>query len=96
MPVLDYTGKIVLITGIGAVGDGYGNGTAMAAAMARQGASIFGCDINLEAANRARDNINNEDEVKHHAAVQSGRSATAVEVFQQSTVRRRPHSPATS
>lgn len=82
MAPFDYTGKVVLITGIGAVGDGYGNGTAMAAVMARQGAKIFGCDINLEAANRARDAINSEAEVK----TRSEDGAIAVAVFQQSTV----------
>lgn len=76
MAIFDYTGKVVLLTGIGSVGDGYGNGTAMAAVMARQGAIVFGCDINLEAANRARDAINSEDQVKR----------PAVEVFQTSTV----------
>ncbi|USW49061.1 Putative short-chain dehydrogenase/reductase SDR, NAD(P)-binding domain superfamily [Septoria linicola] len=83
MPIFDYTGKVVLLTGIGAVGDGYGNGTAMAAVMARQGATIFGCDINLDAANRARDSINAEDEVKAHAARRT--ISQAVEVFQKPT-----------
>lgn len=84
MPIFDYTNKVVLLTGLGAVGEGYGNGTAMAAAMARQGAIIFGCDINLEAANRAADMIRNEAEVKNHPSRKAGGSA--VDVFQQSTV----------
>ena len=29
MPIFDYSGKVVILTGIGAVGEGYGNGTAM-------------------------------------------------------------------
>ena len=84
MPLFDYTGKVVLITGIGAVREGYGNGTAMAAIMARQGAVIFGCDINLEAANKAADNINNEEETKAHPA--RSKVQKPVEVFQQVTV----------
>lgn len=84
MPIFDYTNKVVLLTGLGAVGEGYGNGTAMAAAMARQGAIIFGCDINLEAANRAAGMIRNETEVKNHPSRKESQSA--VDVFQKSTV----------
>ncbi|EME82681.1 uncharacterized protein MYCFIDRAFT_6684, partial [Pseudocercospora fijiensis CIRAD86] len=66
-------GKVVLLTGIGAVREGYGNGTAMAAIMARQGAIVFGCDINLEAANKAANNINNEEETRSHPARSNGK-----------------------
>lgn len=79
MPIFDYSNKVVLITGVGAVGEGYGNGSAMAAAMAKQGATIFGCDINLDAANHAVKQISNEDEVKA--------KGNTVETFQQQTVR---------
>lgn len=85
MPIFDYSNKIVLLTGLGAVGDGYGNGTAMASAMARQGAIVFGCDINLDAANRAAEMIRNEAEVKYHPSRKAGESI--VDVIQQSTVR---------
>ncbi|PIA88695.1 Oxidoreductase UcpA [Cercospora beticola] len=51
--------------------------------MARQGATIFGCDVNLDAANKARDKINAEDEVKNHPAREQ--SGQAVDVFQEST-----------
>jgi NAD(P)-dependent dehydrogenase (short-subunit alcohol dehydrogenase family) len=47
-------GKVALVTGCGSVGPGWGNGKAIAALFAREGASIFGCDINLEAAEEAR------------------------------------------
>ncbi|KAF2170268.1 hypothetical protein M409DRAFT_19871 [Zasmidium cellare ATCC 36951] len=83
MPIFDYSNKVVLLTGLGAVGEGYGNGTAMAAAMARQGAIIFGCDINLEAANKAAELIRNEAEVKNHPSRKEGKNA--VDVIQQST-----------
>lgn len=84
MPILDYSNKIVLLTGLGAVGEGYGNGTAMASAMARQGAIIFGCDINLEAAEKAAEMIRSESEVKNHPSRTPGQSA--VDVMPQSTV----------
>lgn len=84
MQIFDYTNKVVLLTGLGAVGEGYGNGTAMAAAMARQGAIIFGCDINLEAANKAAVMIRNETEVKNHPSRTADESA--VDVIQKSTV----------
>ena len=72
------------ITGIGAVGDGWGNGTTMATLFARQGASVFGCDINLEAANKAADQIRNDDQVTGHPCRHSGSSI--VDVIQESIV----------
>ena len=42
--------KIAFITGIGSVGEGWGNGRATATLFARQGATIFGTDINPAAA----------------------------------------------
>lgn len=78
MPIFDYTGKVVLLTGVGSVGEGFGNGSAMAAAMARQGAVIYGCDINLDAANKAAEQISRDEEVKS--------KGVKVDVFQQKTV----------
>jgi NAD(P)-dependent dehydrogenase (short-subunit alcohol dehydrogenase family) len=46
----DLTDQVVLITGIGCVGKGWGNGVAIATLFARQGAIIYGCDLSLEAA----------------------------------------------
>ena len=43
-------GKVALIGGAGSRGEGWGNGKATAVAFAREGAAIFGADINLEAA----------------------------------------------
>ena len=42
--------KVALVTGCGAVGPGWGNGKATAVLFAREGARVFGCDINLQAA----------------------------------------------
>ena len=43
-------GKVVLVTGCGSAGPGWGNGKAMAVLCAREGAKVYGCDINLSAA----------------------------------------------
>lgn len=43
-------GKVALITGCGSSGSGWGNGKAMAVLFAREGAKVYGCDINLSAA----------------------------------------------
>ena len=47
--MLDLTGKVAFVTGAGSVGEGWGNGKATAVLMARQGAKVFGVDINAEA-----------------------------------------------
>ena len=48
--MLRLDGKVALVTGCGTIGEGWGNGKAIAVLLARQGASVFGCDLNLEAA----------------------------------------------
>ena len=57
----DLRRKVVLITGIGQVGTPglaiWGNGAATACAFARQGCKIFGCDLNLEAADNTKARI---------------------------------------
>jgi len=78
MPLHDLSGKVVLITGIGSVGEGWGNGTTIATLFARQGAIIFGCDINLEAANRAAEQIRNDAEVSQHPSRKAGDSIVDV------------------
>lgn len=50
----DMTGQVTLITGIGCVGEGWGNGLATATLFARQGAILFGCDLSIEAAERSK------------------------------------------
>jgi NAD(P)-dependent dehydrogenase (short-subunit alcohol dehydrogenase family) len=47
--MLDLTGKVAFVTGAGSVGDGWGNGKATAVLMARQGARVFGVDVDLAA-----------------------------------------------
>jgi len=53
----DLTGQVVLITGIGCIGEGWGNGLAIATLFARQGAIIFGCDLSLPSAVRSKSTI---------------------------------------
>ena len=42
--------KVALVTGAGSVGPGWGNGKAISVLFAREGAGIFGADIDIEAA----------------------------------------------
>ncbi len=58
--MLDLTGKIALVAGAGAVGEGYGNGKATAVLLARQGAKVFGTDINPAAIEDTRAIIEKE------------------------------------
>ena len=53
----DLTDQVLLLTGIGCIGEGWGNGLAIATLFARQGATIFGCDISLEAAQTSKAKI---------------------------------------
>jgi NAD(P)-dependent dehydrogenase (short-subunit alcohol dehydrogenase family) len=47
--MLDLTGKVAFVSGAGSVGEGWGNGKATAVLLARQGAKVFGVDLNPEA-----------------------------------------------
>ncbi|KMU86144.1 3-oxoacyl-[acyl-carrier-protein] reductase [Coccidioides immitis H538.4] len=55
----DLQGKVVLLTGIGQQGDPsmWGNGAATARVLAHNGAKIFGCDLNLSAAQHTQRRI---------------------------------------
>ena len=53
-------GKVALVTGCGTIGEGWGNGKAIAVLLARQGAGVFGCDLDLQAAQVTRDLIREE------------------------------------
>ena len=52
--------KVALITGAGSAGPGWGNGKAAAVLFAREGALIFGVDINRQAAEETRGIIEKE------------------------------------
>ena len=57
----DLRGKVVLLTGIGQVGaadnERWGNGATISLTFARNGAKVFGCDINLDAAKATKSRI---------------------------------------
>lgn len=57
----DLLGKVALITGIGQVGPQdspfWGNGAATARLLARNGVKIFGCDLNVSAAERTKQRL---------------------------------------
>lgn len=53
-------GKVALVTGCGTIESGWGNGKATAVMLARQGATVYGCDLNLDAAQGTRDIIAEE------------------------------------
>ena len=52
--------KVAFVTGIGSVGAGWGNGKATATLLARQGARVFGVDIDLDAAKETQAIIEGE------------------------------------
>lgn len=53
-------GKVAIVTGAGSVGQGWGNGKAVATLFAREGAKVVAADINLDAALETRDIISRE------------------------------------
>ena len=58
--MLDFSGKVAFVAGAGSVGPGWGNGKATAVLFARQGAKVFGTDVNLDAAEETRALIQKE------------------------------------
>jgi len=56
----DLSGQVALLAGIGCSGEGWGNGMAIATLFARQGAILFGCDIDTQAGERTRQRILDE------------------------------------
>jgi NAD(P)-dependent dehydrogenase (short-subunit alcohol dehydrogenase family) len=52
--------KVAIVTGAGSIGPGWGNGKATAVLFAREGAKVFGVDINLKAAEETKAIIDQE------------------------------------
>ena len=75
--MLRLDGKVALVTGCGTIGEGWGNGKAIAVLLARQGASVFGCDLDLAAAQVTCKLIQDEGGV---AEVQAGDVTKAADV----------------
>lgn len=72
--------KIALVVGAGSRGPGWGNGKAAAVVFAREGAAVFGADINLGAAEETRSIIEGEGGVcvAHAADATSSDSVAAM------------------
>jgi NAD(P)-dependent dehydrogenase (short-subunit alcohol dehydrogenase family) len=60
--------KVVLVTGCGSIGPGWGNGRAISVLFARQGARVYGVDRSLEAAEATRALVAAEQGECHVAA----------------------------
>lgn len=75
--MLRLDGKVALVTGCGTKGDGWGNGKAIAVLLARQGATVYGCDLDLEAAQATSRIIEEEGGTAH---VQTADVTRAAEV----------------
>ena len=71
--------RIVLVTGAGSVGPGWGNGKAAAVLYAREGASVFAIDIDRDAAEETRRIVEDEGGVcaTHRADVTDTESVAA-------------------
>jgi NAD(P)-dependent dehydrogenase (short-subunit alcohol dehydrogenase family) len=58
--MLKLTGKVAIVAGAGTVGAGWGNGKATAVLLARQGAKVYGTDLNLQAVEETQKIITGE------------------------------------
>ena len=58
--MLNLKNKIAIVTGCGSVGNGWGNGRAIATTLSRQGAKVIGTDLNINHANNTKNYIINE------------------------------------
>ncbi|MFI5041849.1 MAG: SDR family NAD(P)-dependent oxidoreductase [Acidimicrobiales bacterium] len=58
--MLRLDGRVAFVTGIGSIGPGWGNGKATAVLLARQGATIFGVDIDEQAATETKAIVDDE------------------------------------
>jgi NAD(P)-dependent dehydrogenase (short-subunit alcohol dehydrogenase family) len=66
--MLRLDGKIAIVAGCGSSAPGWGNGRAIATLLARQGAEVFGLDLDLAAAEETRMLVESEGNRMHVAA----------------------------
>lgn len=66
--MLRLDGRVAIVTGCGSFAPGWGNGKAIATLLARQGATVYGVDLSLEAANATREIVEAEGNAIHVAA----------------------------
>src|SRR5436305_14067363 len=80
--MLSLKGKVALVTGCGCYGPGWGNGKAMSALFARQGATVLGLDISLAAAEETRALVAGEGGTMHVAQCDVTDSRPISQVFE--------------
>lgn len=78
--MLRLDGKVALVTGCGTHGEGWGNGKAISVLLARQGAKIFGADLNLDAAKETQRIIHEEGGEAHVMAANVTTAAGVTEM----------------
>lgn len=78
--MLRLDGRVAIVTGCGSFGPGWGNGKAIAALLARRGATVYGVDLDIAAADATRAIVEEEGNVLHIAAcdVTDGAAVTAM------------------
>ena len=89
MPLNDLTSKVVRVSRVDCIDEEWGNGTTMATLFARKGATNFGFDISLPAAERAASQTCAESP-SHNVSVMHGdgtSSTSAKEVVNACTVK---------
>lgn len=73
--MLRLDGRVAIVTGCGSQSPGWGNGKAIATLLARQGATVYGVDLNLETAQATREIVAGEGNDMHVAACDVTNSA---------------------
>jgi NAD(P)-dependent dehydrogenase (short-subunit alcohol dehydrogenase family) len=73
--MLRLDGRVAIVTGCGSQSPGWGNGKAIATLLARQGATVYGVDLNLESAEATREIVASEGNNMHVAACDVTNSA---------------------
>lgn len=66
--MLRLDGRVAIVTGCGSSAPGWGNGKAIATLLARQGATVYGVDLNLDAAVATKEVVESEGNSLHVAA----------------------------
>lgn len=75
--MLDLTGKVALVVGLGQTGsDGWGIGAACAVLFARQGAAVFGGNRTISSTEKTQDTIRDEGGICHVMATDASDSAS--------------------
>lgn len=77
----DLTGKVAFVTGAGSVGEGWGNGKATAVLLGRQGARVFGVDLDPAALESTTRHFRDEEMAdRWQSGLCDVTSSTAIEV----------------